>query len=72
MMYVTSYGSVWRMSDRKFHKLEKDLKDTGGCVVSLQDYGKLVINCTVDLEKMTEAAQHEWDRSYPPALRAVK
>jgi hypothetical protein len=44
MKHVTMMGAVWRMSDRNFKKLAKELKDSGGCVESMDAYGKEIVS----------------------------
>jgi len=44
MKYVTTMGAVWRMSERNFRKLAKEIRDTNGCVENMDAYGKMIIN----------------------------
>ena len=56
MKYVTTMGAVWKMSDRNFRKLAKELKASGGTVESLDAYGKMIIDRTFKFDEIVGEA----------------
>jgi len=52
--YVTMMGAVWKMSDRNFEKLARELKDNGGCVENMDAYGKEIIDRLYSVSEIAE------------------
>ena len=56
MKFVQTMGMVWRLSDRNFKKLAKDMKASGGGE-DLDDYGKLIIGRLYNLDEVVHEVE---------------
>jgi hypothetical protein len=48
-------GAVWRVSERDFAKLKRELRDTG-CVENLDAYGKCIIERLYTIDELKPEA----------------
>ena len=61
MKHVTMMGAVWKMSDRNFKKLAKELKDNHGSVEDIEVYGTMIVDRLYALDEVVQAAGLEDD-----------
>lgn len=52
MKHVGMMDAVWRVSDRNFKKLAKELKASGGTVENMDAYGKMIIDRVYALDEI--------------------
>ena len=53
MQYVTTMGAVWRLSEKNFRKLIRDIKADGD--IDLDRYGKMI---TGDLQELRDLQEY--------------
>jgi hypothetical protein len=57
MKYVVSMGGIWRLTNREYERLFKDLVDGKG--INLDDYGKMFAGVYRTLSELEELAEEE-------------
>ena len=57
MKHVSSMGGIWRMSERAFKRLKRDIRE--GRNINLDDYGRMILSDPVDLNDLQDEAQWE-------------
>lgn len=44
MKHVTMMGAVWRLTEKNFKALRKELRETGGTVEDMDRYGRMIVD----------------------------
>ena len=52
MKYVTADGAVWKLTDRKFEELKKDIRE--GTFEDINKYGPMIVERMYSLDEINE------------------